>query len=104
MLATTDEKSLFPQTHRGHLSRIGGVRRRLAGAVHDGLESLSAFAGIRHIEAARKTALVPGLTPDRTNPLDRAIPAAHSSASADISWSICRCGSPAAAPPSGPLH
>src|SRR5882672_8601882 len=39
--------------------------------------------------------------PDRTNPLDRAIPAAHSSASADISWSICRCGSPAAAPPSG---
>src|SRR5882762_10032354 len=63
MLATTDEKSLFPQTHRGHLSRIGGVRRRLPGAVHDGLESLSTFAGIRNIEAARKTALVPGPTP-----------------------------------------
>jgi hypothetical protein len=40
-------KSLSPQTHRGHLSRIGGVRRRLPGAVHDGLESLSTFAGIR---------------------------------------------------------
>lgn len=38
MLATTDEKSSPPQTHRGHLSRIGGVRRRLPGAGHDGLD------------------------------------------------------------------
>src|SRR5258708_3630811 len=36
-----------PSTHRGHLRRIGGVRHRIPGAVHDGLESLSTIDGIR---------------------------------------------------------
>jgi len=40
-------KSSPPSTHRGHLRRIGGVRRRIPGTVHDGLESLSTIDGIR---------------------------------------------------------
>jgi len=42
---------LIQATHRGHRRRIGGIRRRLSGSVHDGLESLSTFGGIRTLLA-----------------------------------------------------
>src|SRR5437879_2900238 len=43
----TTEKPSLPATHREHLGRIGGSRRRLLRGVHDDVESVITLAGIR---------------------------------------------------------
>lgn len=47
----TTEKPLLPATHREHLGRIGGSRRRPLPGVHDDVESAITLAGIRKWDA-----------------------------------------------------